>query len=571
MKSGLKFWHLMCLISAGAFYFIFIWKNSFLVGHERYFSLFDDAMVAMRYAKNLADGYGLRWNPGEPPVEGYTNLLWTLYMAAVHLLPIAISKTSLVVSLSGAAILLVNLVLVKKLTEAVTGENSFAPLSAVFLTAFYYPLIYWTLRGMEVGLLCLLVNYAALCAFRLYDRYSLRDVIILTLTLVAGLLTRPDMVIPIAVMGLFLLHVIRRSGFKLSYAIIPAGIVAAGCGLTFFQMKYYGDPVPNTYYLKVAGVTALERASRGIKVLMELFAYHLWPVLLLASVGFWKSASLRKNPKLILLLGMFLCQCAYSVYVGGDAWEWMHFSNRYIAIAVPALFIVVSTFLSDPETVKIKTAIVFLPALGLSLLAEGIYYFREDTRELPTPGVGLAELFIVVGGAWMAFSLLYRRRPVASPVFAAMVAVMAGVALNFFGITNWVQGTNNGGLLAADADAVREGLALRQVTTPTARIAYIAAGAMPYFAGRKAIDLLGKSDPVIAKGKPAAPFYPGHSKWNYAYSIGQLKPDIVTILWSPTHADKDNMAKWGYAISHYGYYLKDSTNINRALVKASAP
>jgi hypothetical protein len=78
MKFGIKFWYLICFASAGAFYLAFIWKNSFLIAQERYFSLFDDAMVAMRYAKNLADGFGLRWNPGEPPVEGYTNLLWTL-------------------------------------------------------------------------------------------------------------------------------------------------------------------------------------------------------------------------------------------------------------------------------------------------------------------------------------------------------------------------------------------------------------------------------------------------------------------------------------------------------------
>ena len=570
MKFGIKFGHLICLISAGAFYLAFIWKNSFLIGHERYFSLFDDAMVAMRYAKNLADGYGLRWNPGEPPVEGYTNLLWTLYMAVIHLLPIAMSKTSLIVMLSGAGILLANLVLVKKLTEAVTGENSYAPLLAVFLTAFYYPLIYWTLRGMEVGLLCLLVNGAILYAFRLYDRYSLRDVIGLTLTFVAALLTRPDSVVPIALVCIFLLFVIWRSGFKLSYAIIPVGIVAVACGLTLFRIKYYGDPAPNTYYLKVAGVTALERASRGITVLGDLFAFHLWPVLLLVAVGFWKNASLQRSPKAILLLGMFLSQSVYSVYVGGDAWEWMHFSNRYIAFAVPALFVVVSTFLCDSETNRIKTLAPFLPALGVGLFAEAFYYYRADTRELPTTGVGLAGLFIVVVGAWMGVASL-SRRPISSTVFAISVALIVGVALNFFCVSNWVLGSNNGGLLEADANAVREGLALRQVTAPMAKIAYIAAGAMPYFAGRKAVDLLGKSDPVIAKGKPAAPFYPGHSKWNYAYSIGQLKPDLVITLWGPTKADRKNMVDWGYALCSYGFYLKDSTNINRTILETSAP
>jgi len=571
MKFGIKFWHWICLISAGAFYLAFIWKNSFLIGHERYFSLCDDAMIAMRYAKNLADGFGLRWNPGEPPVEGYTNLLWTLYMAVIHLLPIAMSKTSLVVMLSGAGILLANLVLVKKITEVVAGKNSCAPLLAVFLTAFYYPLIYWTLRGMEVGLLCLLINGAVLYAFRLYDRYALSDVVGLTMIFVAALLTRPDSVVPIAVVCIFLLYVIWRSGFKLPYLIIPVGVVAVICGLTLFRIKYYGDPVPNTYYLKVAGVTAFERASRGVRVLGELFAFHLWPIVLLTAVGFWKSASLRQSPKSILLLGMFLGQAVYSIYVGGDAWEWMHFSNRYLVIAIPALFVVISTFLSDPETIRIKTLAPFLPALSVGLFAEGFYYFQVNTRELPTAGVGLAGLFIVVVGVWMGVAILNRRRSIATPMFALSVTLMVGLALNFFCVSNWVLGTNNGGLIEADALAVREGLALRQVTDPTAKIAYIAAGAMPYFAGRKAIDLLGKSDPVIAKGRPAAPFYPGHSKWNYAYSIGQLKPDLVITLWAPTKADRENMYDWGYAVSDYGYYLKDSTNINRAILTLPAP
>src|SRR3954468_15755896 len=74
----------------------FIYRTSFVIGGERYFSLFDDAMVSMRYARNMARGLGLVWNPGGPHVEGYTNPLWVVYMAAVHLLPLPLSKTSLV-------------------------------------------------------------------------------------------------------------------------------------------------------------------------------------------------------------------------------------------------------------------------------------------------------------------------------------------------------------------------------------------------------------------------------------------------------------------------------------------
>jgi len=37
---------------------LYIYKSSFIVAGERYFVLFDDAMVSMRYARNLAQGYG---------------------------------------------------------------------------------------------------------------------------------------------------------------------------------------------------------------------------------------------------------------------------------------------------------------------------------------------------------------------------------------------------------------------------------------------------------------------------------------------------------------------------------
>ena len=39
--------------------------------------LSDDALISLRYASRLLQGKGLTWTDG-PPVEGYSNLLWTL-------------------------------------------------------------------------------------------------------------------------------------------------------------------------------------------------------------------------------------------------------------------------------------------------------------------------------------------------------------------------------------------------------------------------------------------------------------------------------------------------------------
>ena len=85
---------------------LLLWLPVVLIGHsttiagERYWWLGDDAMISMRYARHLADGLGLVWNPSGERVEGYTNFLWTIYIALVHLLPVSSSKTSLVILLT---------------------------------------------------------------------------------------------------------------------------------------------------------------------------------------------------------------------------------------------------------------------------------------------------------------------------------------------------------------------------------------------------------------------------------------------------------------------------------------
>lgn len=78
----------------GYLYYCYRYINltSFNIEGTTYYVLFDDAMISMRYAYNLAHGNGLVWNVGER-VEGITNPLWTGIMAIVHLLPIGLGST----------------------------------------------------------------------------------------------------------------------------------------------------------------------------------------------------------------------------------------------------------------------------------------------------------------------------------------------------------------------------------------------------------------------------------------------------------------------------------------------
>jgi arabinofuranosyltransferase len=462
----------------------FIWRTSFVIGGERYFSLFDDAMVSMRYARNLAQGHGLVWNPGER-VEGITNPLWTLWMALLHLLAVAEPKIALAVQATSAALLTALLFVVRAIGLRLTGSRG-AALGAVALTAAYLPLNNWALQGMEVGLLALVVSGAVLLALRDLERG--RFPLAAYLLLGAGTLVRLDGAVPLlATCGFLALADRPRRARHLAVGI---GVFAAFIGLqTGARLWYYGQALPNTYYLKMTGYPVLERITRGTWVLATV-AWYANPLLFLLPLGI---LLFRRDRAVGLLFALVAGQAAYSAYVGGDAWEWWGGANRYLCVGMPLYFVLLAWALHGAL------------AGTWARLAEGGRPLHPALRGW----VWAAVLALAV----LSFNALKGPRSLAE---WALVRPPMHARDN--------------------ARMVRTALWLRAHTRPGAVIAVRWAGAPPYFARRRAIDLLGKTDPVIARrgmvGPPTGParwvgFWPGHLKWDYAYSIGRLRPDAV--------------------------------------------
>ncbi|MCM2256713.1 MAG: hypothetical protein NDJ94_13710, partial [Vicinamibacteria bacterium] len=144
----------------------FVARTSFVVEDRRVFNLFDDAMVSMRYARNLVQGDGLVWNAGGERVEGFSNPLWVGLMALAHVAVPDRALTSLGIQGVAALLLLANLVIVVRLSGAVAADRPAPALAAAFLTAFYLPLNNWSLQGMEVALLTPGLGLALLLAAR---------------------------------------------------------------------------------------------------------------------------------------------------------------------------------------------------------------------------------------------------------------------------------------------------------------------------------------------------------------------------------------------------------------------
>jgi hypothetical protein len=118
----------------------------------------DDALISVRYARLLADGDGLRFNPGEAPVEGYSNFLWLLLAAAALRLGLPalflLRATALV-----AALFVVALVYVA-VHEA--GHGKTLATIAGLVVALHAPFAYWTVSGLETAMHAALILVAVL-------------------------------------------------------------------------------------------------------------------------------------------------------------------------------------------------------------------------------------------------------------------------------------------------------------------------------------------------------------------------------------------------------------------------
>jgi hypothetical protein len=311
----------------------------------------------------------------------------------------------------------------------------------------------------------------------------------------AGTWVRPDMVVPYAAFLSFLLvadpaH--RRRHLWWGGGILMCAIAAQ----TAFRLWYYGDVLPNTYYLKIAGVPLSVRIARGAYALLQ-FIWKASPLLFVLPCVLL----LRNDQRVRLLFWTVAAQMAYSVSVGGDAWEYWGGSNRYISIAMPAFFILVSFALRLTTSAIIEVAASGFPP-----------------RTAPVRRMSAAAFALAVLCAGIAFNSIHG-------IDALAEVVLLRPALH----------AGDGGGNQSD---VEQALLVRQATTPAARIAVMRAGTIPYFADRPALDLLGKNDRIIAHGPAAsvghslrvAEFRPGHMKFNFAYSIGRQQPDVILQL-----------------------------------------
>jgi arabinofuranosyltransferase len=494
----------------------FIFRTSFVVDGRRVFCLFDDAMISMTYARNLVEGYGLNWARQGAPVEGFTHPLWTALMVPVNLLPLALDRRSLVVQLGSLALLLAHLWLVRRLMQrhfTRPGARHWAP--ACVLTACYFPLDFWALIGMEAALQAVLTTASVLLALDIVHGRRNRHLALLLVGTVA-LLLRLDMApLVIAVQAWVIAHGgLRRAGPRaFRQWLLGAGVMAAAvAGYTLFRQVYFHDLLPNTYYLKLGGIPLSVRLLRGGSALLET-VWAQWPLLLAVGVGIAPLAvpgigSRRDREwgrRLALPALVFVVCCAYSVWVGGDAWEGEVSANRFVAFAMPMVFVLFNALANQ----------------ALSAAKRRLRRLRAGGRRGGGEPLALRyALLAATVGALLAANGLWPHEEAAESWKAVTLVSRPTHADKYAGLLDLLH-------------------KLQQIAEPHASVAVVWAGTSAYFSDFRMVDTLGYNDRRIAHGPPARQldedsfddYVPGHVKWDYAYLLDERRPDAILQLW----------------------------------------
>lgn len=336
---------------------VFSVAYSVVLARQFEFNNVDDAYIAFRYGRNLMDGHGLVFNPGEW-VEGYTSPLWTVLLAPFTKLEVDIVWFSVTLGLVASVAALWGLFAhVRRLNRA---GVALAIAWAIPLLAVDNTHAFWAIGGMEAPLFTALVLWSSYAAW-----VARSNVTLCGAGLLAGLATlaRPEGALITACLLAHRLLFTDRP--RREAAILAAGFAFVVVPHLLVRYVYYGEWLPNTFHNKVGLGTA--SLSAGWAYFWSFLQWRYWLPLLALLVVLqreWRS-------KVSLHALIVVTYAAYIVAVGGD-WP---VANRFFAPVLPFLYLLVVLGL---QVLRPRAVRWIALALCLGLTAWGTYHHAES-------------------------------------------------------------------------------------------------------------------------------------------------------------------------------------------------
>lgn len=314
---------------------------------------FDDAFITYRYARNIVEGQGFTYNPGQW-VLGTTTPLYTLVLATLGLLwpdfP-TLSHVISTVALAGCGIFVY--LLGRELNQRMIGFTA----SLILITN---PLVLSTF-GMETMFLMMLLMAAVTSYTAKYLNWA-------SLALALATVTRADATLMVAVLG---------GDYILQRRRLPLRQIGLYLAVTLpwfaFSLLAFGSPLPNSVAAKVSAASVPGAYS------------------FLKGILLWGAVYQRRSGLYILFLPLSLLGIVQLRHAG-RAWR--------LIVVWAALYVIAYTLLGAPTYAwyyaPLVSAGAITVALGLLFLFNFFHLLADRMRLTATTPILLTGLLLVL-------------------------------------------------------------------------------------------------------------------------------------------------------------------------------
>lgn len=351
----------------------------------------DDALVAVRYAHDVAVGAGYRFDPHGASTDGVTPLPWTFLLVPFARTDDAL-RTLFFAKLLGVVAWAVASTHLGAHLARLRPTAAWMPAPTLALMALAFPIGAWAASGMETGLATALATLAATKTHR--PRYA---------ALLAGLAAslRPEMVVwAVALASLAALGNASREEAAadrgaIARAMAMAGAIAAGPFLlcASIRLAVFGRAAPLALLAKPSDLAhgALYAAAATLVLLLPLVAFA--PVAIARSGGAARSIAIA-----------FVAHVLAVIVAGGD---WMPYA-RLVVPVVPSLVIVIvlSAARASRGLVVARAAVAF--ALGIYLVVRAapagrlVHADRRTLVEVARPVLASSKVVAALDIGWVS-------------------------------------------------------------------------------------------------------------------------------------------------------------------------
>ena len=470
----------------------------------------DDAYISFQFARHLNAGHGLVWNIGDPPVEGYSNFLWVILLAAGERLGFDHAAAALVLGIAAG---LGTLAYTFACARRWCGPSRWSWFALAWLAA-AGPLANWSSARLETALFAFFLIGSLYHLGSFARRGSNRDLILCCTQFLLGSLTRPEG-IGLAAFAILIASLEwpksqvpaearalaeRRSRLWVASALAIALPFALYVG---WRTVYFKSILPNTFFAKTGGGPGvLERGAHYVAFFARDYLLPWLPLLaVLAALAIERSRKTRFQPvsrpemepveaarvaarraalllDLVLAAGICVVFVPYVMFVGGDYMP----MYRFMVPLLPVM--------------------ALLMILLVARLARGV-----ELKGRARWAVGLAGLLTLA--LTFHHSTPLERDRFGRP--AVLEGTYRGVQFQRW---NTARLSLIGRFLHDYGRPSGEAIATRGV------------GAIAYFSAMPVIDVLGIVDPHIARVKEQGTF-PGHSKRDWPYVLASEPTFLV--------------------------------------------